>query len=175
MIWLLENEKYRVELPTMDMVKTLPQIEQEQEILVHTATATGNYFYTVIIDQENQEVVRTGLVLNYDKGNAPDKLTLASKWEYHIHPVLVPLDKDGNPINKRLLAEIPDGTVVKIGHLNHAGTSMYPYLNPLDIQYSIDEDNVGNPLTWVACDGCLISKTPLFKDSPQRAWEVFYN
>ena len=174
MIWTLENEKYRVELPDLYMTRRLPIIKGTEEFLTFDSEAHGSYIHSVRHDMPNNRLVETGVVLRHDHGTPDNNVHTVSNQKYHIHPMLLPMDKNNKPVNKQLLKEIPDGTIVNIGFLTCKGQPVSYFKIPLDDEFCLQEEGIGDPISWVACDGCLISRLPIFYDSAEAAWNKFY-
>lgn len=174
MIWTLENEKYRVELPDLYMTRRFPIIKGTEEFLTFDSEAHGSYIHSVRHDMPNNRLVETGVVLRHDHGTPDNNVHTVSNQKYHIHPMLLPMDKNNKPVNKQLLKEIPDGTIVNIGFLTCKGQPVSYFKIPLDDEFCLQEEGIGDPISWVACDGCLISRLPIFYDSAEAAWNKFY-
>lgn len=173
MIWTLENEKYRVELPDLYMTRRFPLIKGTEEFLTFDSEAHGSYIHSVRLDKPNNRLVETGVVLRHDHGTPDNSVHAVSNQKYHIHPMLLPMDKNNKPVNKQLLKEIPDGTILRIGFLMCNEHTVFPFKVSLNSDFYLQEEGTGTPLSWIACDGCLISCLPIFYDTAEAAWNKF--
>ena len=64
--------------------------------------------------------------------------------------------------------------ILDIGYLAYNGEEMFPSYNLLDSQFDLREEGTGAPLSWIVCNGCLITRQGLFFDTAEAAWKMFY-
>ena len=174
MIWTLEGEKYLVKLPEIQMFLDFFDIEHERDFLVHEQRRSGSYIRSIKQEKEHRKYILTGDILMYRKSDEGYTVTSTSDYKYLIHPMLIPLDKDDKPVNKELSRDLPDGTIMDIGHLMYRGKELYRTFGGLGNEYSLQETGDNPPISWITCDGCLIARFPLFHDTAKAAWETFY-
>lgn len=174
MTWTLENEQYHVELPEKYMFRDFLDIFESDEMLAFDFRGKSSCICAVQADRPNQKYVVTGEILSHKQGEEDSKFAVTSQRKFQIHPMLIPLDKEGVPCSSDLAKELPNGTILDIGYLAYNGEEMFPSYNSLDSQFDLREEGTGAPLSWIVCNGCLISRQGLFFDTAEAAWKMFY-
>ena len=170
MIWQLEGERYHVELPRLFMAYRPTFRAQTQKLLLLDRKSndqkyltaanwdrTGYKAATQALRHNPDDTHRTYWVLSHDK--------------FCICPMLVPLDRANKPIPHVLQSEFEDGYLVSGGYLTCGKPKKSSTLSKISDQCGLVDEGPGEPLEWFYCNGCLISKSPLFLDTAENAWE----
>lgn len=181
MIWTIENEKYLVTLPDINAIQWIKDTVKGKEVLVVSTQNSATYICSAAEDKhEKGGPFRLYIdLLCHSSENPLDQYTMIQDSElqtkkFQIYPMLIPLDKDGHPVNEALRADLPDGTLIEIGHLMDYEVEMYLESNSLYGDVRLEDEGKGQVLAWIAYNGCLISRYGLFRDTAEAAWKTLY-
>lgn len=181
MIWTIENEKYLVTLPDIQAIQYVKGIGKEREVLVASSQDNTTHICLAAEDKHKKDgPFRLYIdLLCHSMEDPLDQYIMIQDTElqtkkFYIYPMLIPLDKDGHPVNEALRADLPDGTLIEIGHLMDYEVEMYLESNPLYGDVRLEDEGKGQVLAWIAYNGCLVSRYGLFRDTAEAAWKTLY-
>lgn len=166
MIWTLKKQNYLVTLPDLPMLEKDFCFTKPDPFLCSSWEENKLF----VAAKTNHKKLSTRLL---------DRTT-DSQFITNVYPVLVPLDEHNWPIFNIPGIRCLEKTVFKMGFLFDRDTKEYPLLNdpthnPLGTSLTLRDKGPGNPIEWVFCEGCLVTRDPIFCDTLERIDKIIWS
>lgn len=171
MIWQLEGENYHIQIPHLFMIYQKSFLVETRKILILEKKDNGQQFLTAA-KRDSTGYKAAEQALRHNPQDAHRVYWVLTPERFCIHPMLVPLDKQNQPVTKDMKRQFENGYVVTGGYLTHTKPSKPRGLPEINPQCRLVDEGPGEPLEWFFCNGCLISKQPLFQDTAENVWDL---
>lgn len=182
MIWTLEEEQYRVELPLDTMWSQMYALERRKRLKTKYPVFTGQAPVLVPKDKvATISVAKDGRKLEerlWHSHNDPMRaVEVGGGTEVAAHLMLVPLDRGGKPVDMNMRDAYEDGDIIQAGYLYLDGKPTNPLYTHMQAGHTLGDapgSETHEQLSWVFCQGCFISVRQLFTSTPEKLWDLLY-